>query len=171
MIQQPEIRLDYNQLVAEMQERFRSQGMFVVVRPEQALEKKIEPVLDAHANTFRGTLMRDWEQLFPGVPYSQEILNQEVDHFIAEKKAEAIAMLRKRLEMERKYRMIRGLLFGREQFNLLVVLVLSLFLIPFFLKVFFGNSDADLLFGAIGILSTLIVDSYFIFRYCKTKRT
>ncbi len=139
--------VNYSGLVDKIEQDFVSRGLLKPL-PVGRCQSEVEMWVDAHEKPLAAALRRNWDTLFPGVDFSEDLLQKHLREYLDDGKRE----LFERLTRKRKYRLLVGYLFAPEQLIFFSLLLATIILFPIFLNLFLYPSDFAMFLGLGGLL-------------------
>ncbi len=170
-----ELDLDYRPFVREMQESLQRQGLMQPVNLTRFVEK-LDFQIDVHREVYINELRQNWDREFPGLAFSEELLEQEADKLLAKARSHALIRFQQavvaEVKKEKKYKILHGWIFRKWDLWFITAILVSFFLtMPFFLHMFFAPSDLKLAGGGIGIVVNLVGLSFVLSKALKSWRS
>ncbi len=155
-MKKPEFKVEYYDLIKTIQEEFRTQGKITPVRLRK-YSNEIESRLKAYEEIYGDFLGKEWDEVFPGVPFSDNLLRQKIHEILEKEKTEYFEKLKTYLEKEERCRIISNFLFQRHAFRFAAVFLASFVTFPFLVYLFFTPNDLPYRIGGIGILCNIVI--------------
>lgn len=159
----PEFKVVYEDMIFDMKQALIKDGKMMPLKLEVYI-RQIEAEAEAYENIYKDFLSREWNDLFPGIPFSESLLEQKLKSAVEEKKTRAIKNFKKFLKREENLRIFSGRVFKKSVFILISCFLISLVTIPFFLNLAFLPDDLNLAIGATGIVANVAILAFTFFR-------
>lgn len=161
------LELEYNRLIGKIRRDFKEsghmRGLSLVV-----LSNNIDKEFALHREVLQESLTRDWDFLFPSIPFTEKGLNSYLDKFLTERRKEVLRTLEIKLRAEEKWKKFRNWFFRKEQFHFLACVTSSFITYPAFFILFFSPSDWKLQFGLFGFLANSALLAFLYWRNRKS---
>src|SRR4030042_4760745 len=168
MIQEPILNIKYSQLVQELQNEFMRQGKIQPLKLHNFL-LKADDEIQAYKEVYVNYLKTEWQELFPGVSFSEGQFDQILANKLAEKKIEALEKFKASIRKEEIYRVSLYWIFRKWEARFFVSLACSFITIPIFLSLFFAPNDCALMAGGVGVVVNFFLLIIFFFKTITAK--
>ncbi|MFC1644936.1 hypothetical protein ACFL08_02845 [Patescibacteria group bacterium] len=151
------MRIYINDVVKEMQGAFMSQGLMKPVKLQRFIEHS-NLLVEGYRKSYSSLIRQEWEHHFPGIAFSEEKLQVEVNKALERKKAEAIKEFKQEVRKKEEYRIIADKVILRKWDYYLILSAIAFILVfPFSLEQFFAPSDWQMGIGFAGMLGSIII--------------
>jgi hypothetical protein len=166
-------QVDYRPFVVDIQKSLMRQGLMQPLSLSR-FERMLDTEVQVHKEVFTEELRNNWEKDFPGVPFSEDLLQKEVGNGLALAKKKAVEGFRSELMknevQHRRFKIIFGWVFRKWDAWLVATFFLSLCVtFPTFLKLTFAQSDLGFYSGILGLLINLSAVAYVAYKAEKEK--
>ena len=161
---QPEI--NYLEIIQKMQEALQKRGIMRPIK-EQEFHEHLVTIVGEYRNLMRESLRNQWEVDFPGVPFSEELLEETLEAALQEQVEQQMNLFHESLEKRAKFVKLFGRIFVRKQVVLFAGCLLSGLLALLSLSLIFFPSDFMLGIGIIGFfvcLTAFVVQGFMLLK-------
>lgn len=162
-MKKPEFVVEIEPVVSELKNSVDARGKFRAVELKE-FSREIDCKIEAYREIYGAYLRDEWGCLFPGVPYSENLLRDKLDEVLRREKEKAIRSFKKRLNREDHYRVFMNFVLRKWTIRFFVVMAASFFSFPLFLYLFFMPYDLAFQVGGIGLLLNACLLGYTFFK-------
>ena len=153
--------IDLLDLVDDMRGDLQKSGLMQPI-PRQKFEIAIAHEIEITRSVSLKHFKNKWDRFFPGVEFSEELLQQKLDETIARWKDEAYLRFEELAKKDANVRVMKTFIFtGKKQFfrrwdvRLLVASAATVFTFPLWFSQIFAPSDWQLSLGTWGLIANL----------------
>lgn len=155
-----ELKLDYGEFVAQVEQSLKDAGKFQGVEMSQ-FEHMLDEQIESYRDVYRQMLQDDWANLFADVEFSSELLEAELDKYMAKIKGDAQQAFVMVLAKERRLLVIKQMVFNRYKLSFGLLSIVSIFTLPMWLVLMLQPTDFSLYLGASGIIANIALLLFF----------
>lgn len=168
------LNVDYRSFVSDIQRSLEGKGLMQPVSLTR-FERLINREVEVHREVYLEELRKNWNTEFPGVAFSEQLLQEEVGKELVRARNKAVESFRSAVaieaEKQRKYKIVFGWMFRKWDVWLVVGLILSISIaIPVWVKLFFTQSDLGFYSGGIGFLINMAAIALVAYKAEKERR-
>lgn len=168
---QKELVIYEDDVVEGIRQNFVQRGLMKPYKV-QAFFEELRLLIPSYKEVYQESLRRNWSELFPGVKFSEELLENAVNDYFEKRQGEMLAKFEEKVMAHKKIKSLFGLVFLRGQLYFLITLLIFPLVAIGGCYLIFYPSDITLLAGSliVAVYLAVLAATFFIYRHDASKK-
>jgi hypothetical protein len=151
---------DYGELIQRIRIQTKTDNMEL-----QKCILEIEKWIDAYKDTYKEMLTSDWNNTFGNIPFDEQLLNDEIDKYLAQVKSDSINKFKQKLKQEKKLKIVKDTISLKRNWSSLLVFIITIVGVITSLLLIGQPNDWSMWIGIIILIASII---FFITKFKPT---
>lgn len=151
-----ELNINFNKFIEQLEHKLDEQGHIKHSEFKQ-FEAALDEQIDIYREVYSQTLQEQWQDLYPDIEFSPQLLESELNKYMASVKSQAQKEFHQNLKRNERLMVFKTLIFNRQKFWFWLGSIISLFSMPLCLVYALQPSDSALTTGLVGMMLNIII--------------
>lgn len=156
MFKDEEIDIRHEELIRRMQETFIRRGLMGPVKIAK-FKERLGDLIEGHREVCCVSLQDHWQEYFPGVSFSEEVLEEALDKSLKEEQRRQLALFEEKLKRKEIFFSLFGWVFTKGQLLFVSGTIFAVIAAAIFIPLIFVPTDYAFRIGFWGLILDVVL--------------